>query len=88
MMAREGKIIVINRTISDAENLKELIEFMDEPDVHTSTPGEWQSCVGNGRLDAVFMGPDLTENEIRSVVGDLGNLDPNVPIVMLHGATS
>ncbi len=88
MTAREGKIIVINRTIADAENLKELIEFMDEPDVCTSTPSQWRSCVGDCRLDAVFMGHDLTESEVRSVVGDLGNLDPNIPIVMLHGAVA
>lgn len=85
-MAGAGMIMVINRTISDAENLKELIEFMDEPDVCTSTPGQWRSRVGDCRLDAVFMGPDLTESEVRAVVGDLGNLDPNIPIVMLHGA--
>ena len=86
MMTGDGMIMVINHTISDAENLKELIEFMDEPDVCTSTPAQWQSCVGTGRLNAVFMGPDLTESEVRAVVGDLGNLDPNIPIVMLHGA--
>ena len=39
-MTGEGMIMVINREISDAENLKELIEFMDEPDVCTSTPAE------------------------------------------------
>ncbi|HNP63456.1 MAG TPA: hypothetical protein PKH39_05930 [Woeseiaceae bacterium] len=84
-MTGEGMIMVINRTITDAENLKELIEFMDEPEVCTSTPAEWRSQVGQSRLDAVFVGPDLSETEIRSVVGDVGKLDPNIPIVMLHG---
>tara|TARA_R110002096_G_scaffold130643_5_gene279922 strand:- start:19098 stop:19370 length:273 start_codon:yes stop_codon:yes gene_type:complete len=83
-MASEGKIIVINRTMADAENLKELIEFMDEPDVCTSTPGGWRKCVGDARLDAVFVGADLSEREIRGVVDDIGDLDPNIPIVMLH----
>lgn len=86
MMAGEGMIMVINRTISDAENLKELIEFMDEPDVCTSTPAQWRTEVGESRLGAVFVGPDLTEKEIRAVVGDVGELDPNIPIVMLHGS--
>lgn len=86
MMAGEGMIMVINRTISDAENLKELIEFMDEPDVCTSTPAQWRTRVGACRLDAVFVGPDLTDKEIRAVVGDVGELDPNIPIVMLQGS--
>tara|TARA_R110000782_G_scaffold12183_11_gene36814 strand:+ start:546 stop:812 length:267 start_codon:yes stop_codon:yes gene_type:complete len=85
MMTGEGMIMVINREISDAENLKELIEFMDEPDVCTSTPAEWQSRIGQSRLGAVFVGPDLSDGEIRSVVGDVGKLDPNIPIVMLRG---
>ncbi len=84
-MNGEGMIMVINREITDAENLKELIEFMDEPDVCTSTPAEWRSRIGQSRLDAVFVGPDLSEGEIRTVVGDVGKLDPNIPIVMLHG---
>lgn len=83
-MARDGMIIVINRTMADAENLKELIEFMDEPDVCTSTPSGWRACIGEARLDAVFVGADLSEREIRNVVDDVGALDPNIPIVMLH----
>lgn len=76
--------MVINDTVTDAENLKELIEFMDEPVVHTATPAEWLACLGEQQLGAVFIGPDLTELEVREVVGGVGELDPNVPIVMLR----
>ena len=77
-------IVVINRSAADAENLKELIEFMDAPEVQTATPSEWRHAVGTSRLDAVFVGPDLTDGEIRTVVGEVGEMDPNIPIVMLH----
>ncbi len=83
-MAAHGMIMVINRAVSEAENLKELIEFMDAPTVRTATPGEWRERVGECRLDAVFVGADLSEGEVRAVVGDVAELDPNIPIVMLH----
>ena len=83
-MTADGTIVVINAAASEAENLKELIEFMDAPTVRTGTPGEWREQIGDGRLDAVFVGADLTESEVRTVVGDVAELDPNVPIVMLR----
>jgi hypothetical protein len=89
MAAADGVIMVINSTAASAENLKELIEFMDEPEVRTATPSGWREQMGDTRLGAVFVGPDLSEKEIRTVVGDIGQLDPNVPIVMLQkGNTS
>lgn len=81
-----GMIVVISRTVTDAENLKTLIEFMDEPEVRISTPTDWKQDIGGSRLDAVFVGADLTDVEIRSVVDDVGALDPNTQIVMLHEA--
>lgn len=79
-----GVIMVINSVLAKAENLRELIEFMDEPEVRSSTPGEWRASLGDQRLGAVFIGSDLTDNEVRALVGDIGALDPNTPIVMLH----
>ena len=76
-------IMVVNRAASAAENLKELIEFMDAPHVCTATPTGWRKEVGEQRLDAVFIGPDLDDMEIHALVDDIGKLDPNIPIVML-----
>ncbi len=84
MPATDGLIVVINRTAADAENIKELIEFMDAPEVCIATPSEWRRNIGTSRLDAVFVGPDLSDGEIRTVVGEIGDLNPNIPIVMLH----
>ena len=67
-----------------ADNLKDLIGFMDEPEVRTSTPTQWLERLGADRLGAVFIGQDLSDLEVRAVVGDIGALDPNTPIVMLH----
>ena len=79
----DGMIMVVNRAGSAAENLKELIEFMDAPNVCTATPAKWQQEIGDNRLEAVFIGPDLSDKDVRSLVDDIGKLDPNIPIVML-----
>jgi len=84
MTGRNSMILVVNDSIDEARNIQELIEFMDVPKVCTSTPAKWRSTVGDNRLDAVFVGPDLSDKEIRSVLGDVGDYNPNVPIVMLQ----
>jgi DNA-binding NarL/FixJ family response regulator len=75
--------MVVNRTGAAAENLRELIEFMDAPHVCTAAPTEWRQQIGDSRLEAVFIGPDLSDRDIRAVVRDIGELDPNIPIVMI-----
>ncbi len=79
-------IMVVNRTASAAENLKELIEFMDAPHVCTATPTGWREKVGDHRLEAVFIGPDLDDKDIHALVDDIGQMDPNIPIVMITDA--
>lgn len=75
--------MVVNGTASAAENLKELIEFMDAPHVCIATPAGWRDEVGDRRLEAVFIGPDLSDKDVHALVDDIGQLDPNIPIVML-----
>ncbi len=77
-------ILVINRAQADAENLKELIEFMDTPNVRTALPNEWRQELGDRRLEALFVGPDLSTDEIDRLLVDVGEFDPNVPIVMMQ----
>lgn len=79
----DSMIMVVNRTASAAENLKELIEFMDAPHVCTATPAGWREELGDHRLEAVFVGPDLDDKDIHALVDDIGELDPNIPIVMI-----
>ena len=78
-------ILVINNADAQAHNLKQLIEFMDTPEVLTAHPEDWRELLGDNRLEALFVGSDLSDSDIRTVLGDVGDLDPNVPIVMLHG---
>ena len=83
MHTADSMIIVVNKTASAAENLKELIEFMDAPHVCTATPAGWRDELGEHRLEAVFVGPDLDDKDIHALVDDIGQLDPNIPIVMI-----
>jgi len=81
----ESIILVINRGESAARNLKDLIEFMDTPHVQIAAPEEWQTKLGERRLEALFVGPDMTDKELDRLLNDIGEFDPNVPIVMLSG---
>jgi hypothetical protein len=82
MSGQDLVILVISRSDVEAENLKELIEFMDTPHVRMARPGHWREALGDDRLEALFIGPDVTADEADQLVGDIGDLDPNVPIVM------
>jgi DNA-binding NtrC family response regulator len=78
-------ILVINRTEPDAFKLKELIEFMDSPSVCVAAPEEWQERLEGHRLEALFVGADLSDTEVSTLLDSVGQLDPNVPIVMMKG---
>ena len=83
MSSIDSMIMVVNRSGLAADNLKELIEFMDAPHVCTATPKKWQEQVGDSRVEAVFIGPDLSDRDIRGVVTEIGQLDPNIPVVVI-----
>jgi len=83
MGSTDRSIMVVNHTPQIADNLKTLIEFMDAPQVRTARPETWQAELGDSRLEAMFVGADLSTDEVDDVVSAVGRLDPNVPIVML-----
>jgi len=84
MTSGEHVILVVNRGESAARNLKGLIEFMDTPPVLIAAPEDWQSELGEQRVDALFIGPDMSDTEIDKLLNEIGKLDPNIPIVMMH----
>jgi len=86
MTTAETTIVVVSRAVSAAKNLKGLIEFMDARHVCAASPVDWRDELGEDRLAAVFVGPDLGDSEVRSLLDDVSAIDPNVPIVMLHGS--
>ncbi len=75
--------MVVDAGTAAANNLKELIEFMDAPEVRVATPAQWREVAEEGRVEAVFVGPDLDEDEVRGLLAGIGDLDPSIPIVML-----
>lgn len=84
MNAVDRLILVVNHRPPSAENLKELIEFMDAPPVCIAAPDNWQAKLGENRLAALFVGNDLDDDEVSELISAVGRLDPNVPIVMLN----
>lgn len=81
-------IMVVDRSARSAEKVRELIEFMDTPSVLAAAPSDWQECLGSRRLEALFVGPGLTELQIEGLLDELGAVDPNVPVVMMQQAQS
>lgn len=85
MTSVEHVILVVNRNESAARNLKDLIEFMDTPPVLIAAPDDWRARLGEQRLDALFVGPDMSDSEVTTLLTGIGELDPNIPIVMMQG---
>ena len=83
--AEDRLIMVIDRSDDRAQNLKELIEFMDAPEVCAATPLTWQSRIGEHRLAAIFVSEELPRDEMRKILDKVGRIDPNVPIVLVDG---
>ncbi len=81
-------ILVVSGVAADAENLRGLIEFMDTPNVKTARPGDWRRTLGGARLAALFVGQDLSAEEVDILLGEVVRMDPNVPIVMLDSGDS
>lgn len=85
-MTSEKLIMVIDQCHERGRSLKEQIEFMDTPRVEVATPASWREHLGNGRLAAVFISEDVGEQARDRLISDIGDLDPNTPIVMVAGA--
>ncbi|NNC76740.1 MAG: hypothetical protein HKN77_02185 [Woeseiaceae bacterium] len=85
MSAFDRTIMIIDKDPVLSSHVKELIEFMDTPSVVAAVPDDWRERLGDKRLEALFVGPDLSENDVSRLMADLANLDPNVPVVMIHG---
>ena len=81
-------ILVIDSEQAAATKLKSMIEFMDSPRVITAAPGDWQSSLGDERLDAVFIGSDVADGDVDAMLHELEHIDPNVSIVMIDALTA
>ena len=84
MAHSERAILVVDTSEAQASNLKELIEFMDTPTVCAATPATWREQLGDRRLEALFLGPDVAPDAADSVLSSVAALDPNIPIVLLR----
>ena len=57
------------------------------PIKRVADPDNWQSRIGDSRLAAIFLRDDLAKKELDRIIGAVGELDPNVPIVLVSGET-
>lgn len=85
MISDNRLIMVIDGANHCGLQLKELIEFMDEPEVCVAGPDDWLAQIGDHRLAAVFLGRDIPKDDFDHLIEDIGELDPNIPIVLIGG---
>ncbi|MEX2257870.1 MAG: hypothetical protein WD672_04100 [Woeseia sp.] len=88
MTGRSLLFMIVDDAPARAENLKELIEFMDVPQVQVVAADNWPADVGDRRLAAVFLSDTLDQDKLRKVISDVGELDPNVSIVLVNHTQS
>lgn len=84
-MTSDRLILVIHQSEDRGRSLKEQIEFMDAPRVEVASPAAWRDRLGASRLAAVFISRDVAPPDRDRVISDIGELDPNTPIVMVAG---
>jgi sigma-54 specific flagellar transcriptional regulator A len=85
-MPSEQIFLVIRKSGDDARNLTELIEFMDSAPVIPASADDWRERIGERRLAALFVNDDLDGEQIRKVVTELAQVDPNAPVVIVGNA--
>ena len=80
----EKTIMVIDHDLTVSKHVKELLEFMDSPCVVTAMPEDWKERLGQRRLEAMFVGPELEDDAVDELMTELETLDPNVPVVVMQ----
>ena len=85
MTSSDRVILVIDDQPERANQLRDMIEFMDAPSVRVLHPNRWRENVEDLRIAAVFLSDSVSEAASDRVVRDIGRIDPNIPIVMLSG---
>lgn len=88
MKNTDGMIMVVNRVLDEANKLTRLIQFMDVNNVCAAEPERWQKKIGDKRLEAVFVGADLTDQDVDKLLLEVSQIDPNVPVVMMSNSQS
>ena len=85
MPDRDKTILVVDHDLTVSRHVKELLEFMDAPEVMTASPEDWRERLGERRLEALFVGPELDDCWLDAMLTDLQTFDPGVPVVRMTG---
>ncbi len=85
MTVTDRVILIIDASDEHAKRLKDMIEFMDAPEVRITVPDDWQSAIDDRRLAAVFLTESVSDESTRAIISKMAEIDPNVPIVVATG---
>lgn len=85
MSGADRIILVVDEQISRAQQLKDLIEFMDAPKVRIVSPEDWHVGLAELRIAAVFVNTSMDAALTTNLISEIGRRDPNIPIVVIDG---
>ncbi len=77
-------ILIIERDAERAAQLKDMIEFLDQPAVCVADDGAWQDAAASSNLTAIFIGNGLGEDRARQVAAEVQDRHPGVPLVVVE----
>lgn len=78
-------ILIVDQSTERATRLKDMIEFMDAPEVRITIPDQWRDAVQDRRFAAIFLAETVSHDVAQSIMKEMESIDPNVPIVLMTG---
>jgi DNA-binding NtrC family response regulator len=76
-------ILVIADDQQMARDIKDLLEFMEAESVEITSPAEWREQIDGRPVSAVFVGPDIPRERSARIIGEIGEFDRTIPVVVV-----
>ena len=81
-------ILVIDAEGQRRQEVKAILEFLDQDEVRVADPAGWRNAVADAELDAVLLGDCGTPEEQLDVYRDLRRDGPHIPLLLMRGKDS
>jgi len=80
-------IFVFAESADVAQDMRNLLEFMDTHRVEIANPDNWQDQLDGRALSAVFLAPDVADETREVLIDEIGRLDASISVVVVNSPT-
>ena len=77
-------IFVFAESTEMAQDIRNLLEFMDTHRVEIAEADAWQEQLNGRALSAVFFAPDVPDETRELLLDDIGRLDADISVVVVN----